>query len=201
MAAATTHMSAQSFDEVVLPHLESAHRLARWLMRNEQDAEDVVQDASLRAFKYFGTFTGGDGRAWFLRIVRNACRSRYVRAPSAGLDPFDEERHTSTQALPDPEAQLLQRDGASRIKRAIADLPQRTREILVLREFEGLSYQEISETLSIPVGTVMSTLWRARRGLRASLTREIEGPAGINEARPEFNEHKEMIDATVHGRA
>jgi RNA polymerase sigma-70 factor, ECF subfamily len=174
-----------TFDDVVLPHLAAAHRLARWLTRNEHDAEDVVQDASLRALRYFGTFTGGDGRAWFLRIVRNTCYSKRGGHAPVESDPFDEKHHTVEQVLPDPETQLLRTDGVARIERAIALLPARAREVLVLREIEGFSYQELAETLDVPNGTVMSTLFRARRALRASLD------PGRSRTRKQFMHHKE----------
>lgn len=169
MTSDVTQTTGERFDDVVLPHVGAAHRLARWLVRNEHDAEDVVQDASLRALRYFDTFTGGNGRAWFLRIVRNSCHTRRSRYAPVGIDLFDEEQHSVSQALPDPEARMLGIDGTERIERAIAALPDRPREILVLRELEGLSYQEVAEVLNIPVGSVMSGLWRARRMLRATI--------------------------------
>ena len=159
----------ESFDDVVLPHLDAARRLARWLTGNEQDAEDAVQDASLRALRYFRTFTGGDGRAWFLRIVRNTCHSRRARPAPRAVDLFDEERHSSAQSVPDPETLLLRTDGVTVIERAINELPHRSRELLVLRELQGLSYQELANTLDIPMGTVMSSLSRARQALRMAL--------------------------------
>ena len=119
---------AGSFDEVVLPHLDAAYRLARWLMRDQPDAEDVVQEASLRAFRYFRTFTGGDGRAWFLRIVRNTChgwRGHRFRGPT---DPFDEEQHSSARPTSDPETLLLQTDDVTLIERA-CHLTERSREL------------------------------------------------------------------------
>jgi RNA polymerase sigma-70 factor (ECF subfamily) len=198
MSLHATSSSGQSFDDVVLPHLGAARRLARWLVRNEHDAEDVVQDASLRALRYFGTFTGGNGRAWFLRIVRNACYIKRGRQAPVEIDLFDEEHHTVRQALPDPETQLLRTDGVARIERAIATLPARAREILVLRELEDLSYQELAEALDIPAGTVMSTLFRARRGLRAAVESE---QAGINGRLQKFDHHKESFDATVPGHS
>jgi RNA polymerase sigma-70 factor (ECF subfamily) len=158
-----------SFDEVVLPHLDAARRLARWLTGNPHDAEDVVQDASLRALRYFRTFTGGDGRAWFLRIVRNICHSRRVSPAPRAVDLFDEEQHSSGQSLPDPETLLLRTDDVMAIERAIKELPHRSRELLVLRELQGLSYQELAHTLDIPMGTVMSSLSRARQALRMVL--------------------------------
>jgi len=192
MTPDATCATGQNFDDVVLPHLGAAHRLARWLTRNEHDAEDVVQDASLRALRYFGTFTGGNGRAWFLRIVRNTCYSRRGHQTPVESDPFDEKHHTVEQVLPDPETQLLRTDGVARIERAIATLPARAREVLVLRELEGFSYQELSEVLDIPSGTVMSTLFRARRALRASLD------PGISRTRKKFIHRKEITDAMVH---
>jgi RNA polymerase sigma-70 factor (ECF subfamily) len=185
--------AGETFDDVVLPHLGAARRLARWLMRNEHDAEDVVQDASLRALRYFGTFTGGNGRAWFLRIVRNSCHGRRARQVPADSDPFDEEFHSTNQPEADPETLLLRADGTARIERAIATLSSRARELLVLRELEGLSYQELAEVLNLPAGTVMSALWRARRALRTALD------PGISRQHYKFNHHKESIDATVHG--
>ena len=131
--------TGESFDEVVLPHLDAAYRLARWLMPNPHDAEDVVQEASLRALRYFRTFTGGNGRAWFLRIVRNACRDWRGRSFQALSDPFDEEQHSSTRPASDPETLLLQTDDITLIERAMSGLPNRFRELLVLRELNGLS--------------------------------------------------------------
>ena len=120
--SATTPAIGESFDEVVLPHLDVAYRLARWLMRNEHDAEDVVQEASLRAFRYFRTFTGGDGRAWFLRIVRNTCSGWRGQRFDALTDPFDEEQHRSARPASDPETLLLQTDDATLIARAMRNL-------------------------------------------------------------------------------
>jgi RNA polymerase sigma-70 factor (ECF subfamily) len=189
---------SDTFDNIVLPHLPAASRLARWLMKNDHDAEDAVQDAALRAFRYFGTFAGGNGRAWFLRIVRNTCYGRHSRQTPEAVDPFDEEFHSGGQALPDPEAQLLRTAGTAQIERAIAALPSRSRDIFVLRELEGLSYQELGEVLNIPAGTVMSALWRARRAVRAALE---SPPAGINRRPRESHHHKESFDATVNGHA
>src|SRR4029450_8571919 len=164
----------ESFDEVVLPHLDVAYRLARWLMRNEHDAEDVVQEASLRAFRYFQTFTGGDGRAWVLRIVRNTCAGWRGRRVNGLTDPFDEEQHHSAQAGSDPEALLLQTDDATLIARAMHNLPDRLHQLLVLRELEGLSYRELADVMGIPMGTVMSRLSRAREALRGALHSELK---------------------------
>jgi RNA polymerase sigma-70 factor (ECF subfamily) len=165
-----------SFDEVVLPHLDAARRLARWLMRNEHDAEDVVQDAVLRAFRYFQTFTGGNGRAWFLRIVRNTCSGWRGHRFDALNDPFDEEQHGSGRPAFDPEARLLQADDATLIARAMRTLPDRFHRLLVLRELEGLSYRELADVMEIPIGTVMSRLARAREALRSALDSELTPP-------------------------
>ena len=177
--SATTPVLGESFDDVVLPHLDVAYRLARWLMRNEQDAQDVVQEASLRAFRYFRTFTGGDGRAWFLRIVRNTCSGWRGRRFEALTDPFDERQHVSGRPTSDPETLLLQTDDASLIARAMRNLPDRFQQLLVLRELEGLSYRELSDVMGIPMGTVMSSLSRARQALRGALENELK-PSGVS---------------------
>ena len=166
-------MTSESFDEVVLPHLDAAYRLARWLMRNEADAEDVVQEAALRALRYFRTFTGGNGRAWFLRIVRNTCSGWRGHSSQAATDPFDEQQHSSDQPASDPETLLLHADDVTLIERALSNLPDRFRELLVLRELEGLSYRELADVMDIPIGTVMSGLSRARQALRSALVDEL----------------------------
>jgi RNA polymerase sigma-70 factor (ECF subfamily) len=166
-----------SFDEVVLPHLDAARRLARWLMRNEYDAEDVVQEASLRAFRYFRTFAGGNGRAWFLRIVRNTCGSWHGQRAHAPTDLFDEERHSAVRTATDPETLLLQNDAAAVIDHAMDHLPDRFRELLILRELDGLSYREMADVMGIPMGTVMSGLSRARRAFRGVLVDQAERSA------------------------
>jgi RNA polymerase sigma-70 factor, ECF subfamily len=161
--------SGESYEDVVLPHLDAAYRLARWLLRNDQDAEDAVQEASLRAFRYFRTFTGGNGRAWFFRIVRNTCNGWYSRSDAqTSTEPFDEERHGDAQSMPDPESLALQSDQVALIERAMKDLPDRFRTLLVLRELEGLSYRELADAMDMPVGTVMSGLSRARQAFRVA---------------------------------
>lgn len=164
----------ESFEDVVLPHLPAARRLARWLIRNEADAEDVLQEASLRAFRYFGTFSGGDGRAWFLCIVRNTCRGWYVRSFESATDPFDEEQHSTVQSEADPEALMLQSDEVALIERAMSHVPDRVRRLLVLREMQGLSYRELSDVMQLPMGTVMSRLSRARETFRGAMTSTLE---------------------------
>jgi RNA polymerase sigma-70 factor (ECF subfamily) len=159
----------ERFEDVVVPHLDAAHRLARWLMRNEHDAEDVVQEAALRAFRYFRTYAGRNGRAWFLTIVRNTCNSWHRQRVKAPTDLFDEEQHSGAQPTTDPEALLLRAANASLIEQALRDVPDCFRELLRLREVEGLSYQELSDVLDIPIGTVMSGLSRGRRAFRKAL--------------------------------
>jgi RNA polymerase sigma-70 factor (ECF subfamily) len=168
----TTTALGATFEDAVLPHLEAGRRLARWLIRNEHDAEDVVQEASLRAFRYFRTFTGGSGRAWFLSIVRNSCHGWREPALRGDSDPFDERQH-STETTTDPETLLLHTDNAVLVDRALARLPARFRDLLILRELQGLTYQELAAELDMPMGTVMSGLSRARRALRAALDEEL----------------------------
>jgi RNA polymerase sigma-70 factor (ECF subfamily) len=142
------------------------------LTDSEGDAEDVVQEAALRAFRYFRTFSGGNGRAWFLRIVRHICYDRYGHDVQRAGDAFDEEKHTAPQLT--PEMLLLHEENVSLIEDAMSELPARSRELLVLRELEGLSYQEVADALRIPIGTVMSGLSRARRALRRALAAEVD---------------------------
>ena len=170
----TVPASRESFDDVVLPHLDAARRLARWLMRNEEDAEDVLQEASLRAFRYFGTFSGGDGRAWFLSIVRNTCRGWYGRRVNATTDPFDEERHSLAHSEVDPDLLLHHSDEAALVEQAMSHVPARVREMLVLREVEGLSYRELAVQMRLPMGTVMSRLSRARQAFRGAMTATLK---------------------------
>jgi RNA polymerase sigma-70 factor, ECF subfamily len=165
----------ESFDTVVVPHLDAGYRLARWLMRNEHDAEDVVQEASLRALRYFRTFAGGDGRAWFLRIVRNTCYGWRRHGYQAPTESFDEEQHSSARPQSDPETLLLQTDDTTLMARALGRLPDHFHQLLVLRELEGLSYRELSDVIGIPIGTVMSRLSRARQALRSAL--DTKAPA------------------------
>jgi RNA polymerase sigma factor (sigma-70 family) len=141
-------------------------------MRNNQDAEDVVQDAALRAFRYFQTFGGGNGRAWFLTIVRNTCQAHRRARTDARREPFEEQNH-SDPAAADPERLLSHVDDMTRLERALRGLPDRFRRLLVLRELEGLSYRELAEVTGVPIGTVMSRLSRAREALRESLLTEL----------------------------
>jgi len=190
-----------SFEEVVLPHLGAARQLARWLMRNDHDAEDVVQESSLRALRYFQTFVGGNGRAWFLRIVRNTSQKWLDRRFRTPTDTFDEERHSSVRSPGGPEASILRTDNVRLLDQAMKSLPARSRELLVLREMEGLSYRELADRMNIPVGTVMSSLSRARRALRGALDRQIHaGHAGSPSAtsashRPSYSRQRPIFTA------
>jgi RNA polymerase sigma-70 factor (ECF subfamily) len=168
----------ERFEAVVLPHLDTAYTLARYLTRTDQDAQDVVQEASLRALRYFGGFRGdstGGGRAWFLAIVRNTAftwRERN-RHHAQGTE-FDEELHSNAIADDQPEAALVRNTERESVRRAIDRLPAEFREVVVLRELEGLSYKEIGDVAGVPVGTVMSRLSRARRRLEEMLCAETE---------------------------
>ena len=155
-----------SFDEIVLPHLDAAHNLARWLVRGSDAAEDVVQEACLRAFRYFGTFRGGNARAWLLTIVRTTAFSwlQKNRAQQLATE-FNEDIHSVGGEALNPETLLLQRADTRWLEQAMNQLPVRLREVLMLRELEGLSYKEIAEVVGVPIGTVMSTLFRARERL------------------------------------
>jgi RNA polymerase sigma-70 factor, ECF subfamily len=157
------------FEQLVLPHLDSAANLARWILRNSADSEDVVQEATLRAYRFFDGFHGGDARAWLLQIVRNTCYSWLQKnRPSELMTEFDEEVHLRPTA--NPETLVAQADEKQRLMSALESLSPRFREVLVLRELEGCSYKEIAEITGIPIGTVMSTLSRARERLRQTLT-------------------------------
>jgi RNA polymerase sigma-70 factor (ECF subfamily) len=166
------------FEAIVLPHLDAAYTLARYLTRHEHDAQDVVQDAYLRALKYFDGFRGAeaaDGRAWLLAIVRNTAytwRRRYRREASA--TEFDEQVH-SEPADAHPEAALLGDSARETLHQAIDRLPPEFREVIVLRELQGLSYKEIADVTGVPAGTVMSRLSRARSRLQRALYAEQEG--------------------------
>ena len=153
--------------ELLLPHLDSAYNLARWLVGSGADAEDVVQEAYLRAFRYSSGFRGGDARAWLLTIVRNTSYGwlRKTRADEA-LAQFDEDIHTSAIEPSNLEQLLLQNADGRLVDKALRELPVRFREILVLRELEGLSYKAIADVIGVPIGTVMSTLSRARHRFR-----------------------------------
>jgi RNA polymerase sigma factor (sigma-70 family) len=154
------------FEKTVLPYLNSAYNLARWLTRNEEDAEDIVQEAFLRALRSFHSFVPGrDARAWFLTIVRNSCRTwQRQRRPHDTMQ-IEEDSQPAVGTWSDPEAVLIKNANSQRIRQALEELPFEYREVLILREWEELSYKEIAQIVAIPLGTVMSRLSRARREL------------------------------------
>jgi RNA polymerase sigma-70 factor (ECF subfamily) len=163
---------AGRFEQVAMPHMDAAYNLARWLVRNTHDAEDVVQEAYLRAFKFFGGYQGGDARAWILKIVRNTSYSFLEKNRPADLGvEFDEKLHTDTPAQPTVETGLLQSVDNRMLRQALEELPVNFREALILREFEGMSYKEIADVMNVPIGTVMSGLARGRAQLRECLLR------------------------------
>jgi RNA polymerase sigma-70 factor (ECF subfamily) len=171
------------FEQLVLPHLDAAFNLARWILRGRADAEDVAQEAMLRAFRFFRGFHGGDVRAWLLQIVRNNCYTWLEKnRPMELTTEFDEELYPQTGAT--PESLAIAGDNRERLTRALEDLPARFREVLILRELEGCSYKEIAGITSMPIGTVMSTLARARQRLQRTLTQAE--PVRNQEARREL---------------
>jgi len=186
------------FDEMILPHLDAAHNLARWLVRGSDDVEDVVQEACLRALRYFGTFRGGNARAWLLKIVRTTAFARLQKNRAHLLDAeFNEEIHSDGGEALNPETLLLQRADRQLLEQAMNHLPDGLREILMLRELEGLSYKEIAEVVGVPMGTVMSMLFRARERFRhaaSDLLRRQARAAGSSDAGAGDQE------PTAHGR-
>lgn len=160
-----------SFEEAVLPHLDAAYNLARWLLRNDTDADDVVQESYMRAFKFFGGFRGENGRSWLLAIVRNTSYTWMQRNRSPELRvPVDDELQEIESTDLSPEELLLQRADALMVRRALEDLPVEFREVLVLRELEEMSYRDIASITDLPLGTVMSRLARGRKRLKIALT-------------------------------
>jgi len=172
MAVGSTHL----FETLVSPWLDAGYNLARWLLHDEAAAEDVLQDASLRAFRYLGALKGEEARPWFLRIVRNACytylEGRHGLNELSGLDDadFEQLQVREGRTAPDPAELLMRQRDQDRVNAAIASLTPPLREVIVLREMEGMSYEEIAEVASVPIGTVMSRLSRARERLRVTLS-------------------------------
>jgi len=163
----------ERFERTVLPHLNAAYNLARWLCRNGPQAEDVVQEACLRAVKFFARFRGDNAKAWLLTIVRNTFYSAWQgRGPAAAVG-VDEELPEVKDDAPGPEDLLLQKATREMIAEALEDLPVEFREAVVLRELEGLSYREMAEVMQVPMGTVMSRLARARGRLRERLQEQV----------------------------
>jgi RNA polymerase sigma-70 factor (ECF subfamily) len=173
-----------NFEQALVPHLDAAYNLARWLMRNDQDAQDAVQEAYLRAFRFFPGFRDGDARAWLMKIVRNTCYT-FLRAnrPLQHAAEFDEILFTPDYHAPNPEEVVLQSDSDTSVRKALETLPTSFREVLILREIEGMSYKEIAEITGMPAGTVMSSLSRARDRLRQALTGLMNGNPMSNSGR------------------
>ncbi len=173
-------MPHRTFEEVVLPHLDAAFNYARWLTKSDADAEDVVQDAAVRALRFFSSLRNDDARAWLLTIVRNTWYARFSKVARidqpAVLDDMNDERPDEQL---DPEALVIQQQAVERVQLALGELPVDFREVIVLRELEGLSYKEIAAVIGAPIGTVMSRLARARERLLAVLSPEpTSGGAG-----------------------
>ncbi len=163
------------FEQIILPHLAAAYNLARWLTRNDQDAEDLVQEAYLRAFKFFDSFQGDDGRKWLLTIVRNTFYSRLSQQRRLTTDTaYDEELHDGGSEAYNPEKLVLQNMDKKMLEQALEELPLAYREVIVLRELEDFSYKEIANLVGVPVGTVMSRLARARKSLQQGLGQRLK---------------------------
>lgn len=168
------------FEEIALPHLKAAYNLARWLVHDDSEAEDIVQEAYLRAFKFFGGYYGGDSRSWLLTIVRNTCytwlqQNRVLRL----ADPIDDKVDEVGADVSDPETLLLQSVNSQMVRQALQELPVEFREVVVLREMESLSYKEIADVVDIPIGTVMSRLKRGRQRLHVLLAKRMGKEASI----------------------
>ena len=157
------------FEEIIIPHLNAAYNLARWLTRNGHDADDLVQEAYLRAFRSFDTFQGKDSRAWLLAIVRNTCFTWLRKKGNQATAEFDEQMHSAADESPNAESAILSRAALRSLQDCLDGLPLEFREVIILRELEELSYKEISDVARVPVGTVMSRLARARKRLQQCL--------------------------------
>jgi RNA polymerase sigma-70 factor (ECF subfamily) len=176
------HQDARGDTAVLIEQFGAAYNLARWLMRDETEAEDAVQDAYMRALSHFASFRGGDGRAWLLTIVRNSCFSRLRQKCAAGLNTdFDEAVHSAGQQTSNPETVLLRAERTELVRKSVEELPATYREVIVLRELEQLSYREIANIVGIPLGTVMSRLSRARQQLQQVI---LDADSAISGLRP-----------------
>jgi RNA polymerase sigma-70 factor (ECF subfamily) len=170
-------MPQRAFEEVVLPHLDAAFNYARWLTKSDADAEDVVQDAAVRALRFFSSLRNDDARAWLFTIVRNTWYARFAKVGRADQPAvFDDMKDDRPDEQLDPEALAIQQQAVERMRRAIEGLPVDFREVIILRELEGLSYKEIAAVIRAPIGTVMSRLARGRERLLAIL--ECEPASG-----------------------
>jgi RNA polymerase sigma-70 factor, ECF subfamily len=166
---------AALFEQIILPHLSAAYNLARWLTRNEQDAEDVVQEAYLRAFRFFDSFSGGDGKVWLLAIVRNTCHTWRRRESQMAKVSFDEETHGLGEVAATVEGRLVDAVSSEQLRSCLDSLPLEYREIVVMRELEEMPYKDIAEVLSLTIGTVMSRLSRGRRRLQDCVAVRTKG--------------------------
>jgi RNA polymerase sigma-70 factor (ECF subfamily) len=183
----TDRCDQQRFAIVMLPHLDAAHNLARWLMRDAMAAEDVLQDAMVRALTYFPSFKGVNPRGWLLQIVRNAAYSSMNLNRGVQLVPIAASEEDSMGAIADlpsqdddPETSLIKSRDRCHVRQLIAALPVELRETLILRELEELSYKEIADVTRTPIGTVMSRLWRARFLMRSRIARAAHGVPGLS---------------------
>jgi RNA polymerase sigma-70 factor (ECF subfamily) len=173
-----------SFEHEILPHLDSAYNLALWLTRNEHDAQDVVQEAYIRAYRFFGNFRGGRTRPWLLKIVRNTCYTwLHQNRKNWAFAELDENQYAPDPLRPNPEAALIKDERNTMLRDALERLPRQLREVLILRELEGLSYKEIAKVTGRPAGTVMSRLSRARGELRESLSRQTSAAGLLTSAK------------------
>ena len=171
---------AVRFEEIALPHLGAAYNLARWLLHNEHDAQDVVQEAYLRALKSFSGYYGGDSRSWLMTIVRNTCYTWLHKNRALQLsDPIEDKLDEVGLDFADPEMILLQIADSQMVRQALQELPVEFREVMVLREMEDLSYKEIADIVDVPIGTVMSRLARGRKRLQALLAKRMGKEARI----------------------
>jgi RNA polymerase sigma-70 factor (ECF subfamily) len=168
----------RQFEQATLPHLDAAYNLARWLTQDEHGAEDVVQEAYYRAARYFDSFRGGDGRAWLLGVVRRASYDWLEKRRTQTAEIYNENVHDPGDESSNPALLAIRQSDQACVRRALTELPVPLREAIVLRELEGLSYQQIAVVAAIPIGTVMSRIARARQQLQRRLAAcsEGEGP-------------------------
>jgi len=177
----TSTNGSKRFEATMLPHLNAAYTLARWLTGNVQDAEDVVQDAYLRAFRFFDGFREGNSRAWLLQIVRNTCYTRLrEKLPERLFTAIDDDPQIEEGAWGTPEVLALRTADIQLVRRAIRQLPIKYREVLIMREIEGMSYSEMAKVLNLPMGSVASTLLRARERLKKGLIGRARNGSSTN---------------------
>jgi RNA polymerase sigma factor (sigma-70 family) len=164
-----------SFEQMMVPHLDAAYNLARWLTRNDTDAQDIVQEAYVRGLRYFDGFTGGDAKSWLLAIVRNTFLTWHQRRRTTTMA-FDEQLHSTQGKEVNPEEAAIQDSRLRALKACVEALPDEYRETLVMRELEEMPYQSIAEVAGVPIGTVMSRLSRARKRVGECMASKGERP-------------------------